>query len=141
MVGGIIIEPMVLRKADRVSTPHLKTYGFFFWVVCLDLSESVVCESFLDLSFCELIFGGLGGVDGITPGSTCFLLLLLDGNFELDFFFGLIVSPKLSTKGTTSMSAYSTSPMYFLVLVGCGEFWTGTTSITFLFCPLLDESC
>ena len=80
----------------------------------MDLSESVVCESLLDLSFCELILGGLGGVGGITSGSTCFLLLLLDGNFELDFFFGLLVSPKSSTKGTTSMSAYSTSPLFFL---------------------------
>ena len=65
----------------------------------------------------HLTFGGLGGVGGITSGSNCFLLLLFDGNLELDFFFGLLVSPKSSTKGTTSMSAYSTSPIFLAVLV------------------------
>ena len=70
---------------------------------------------------------------GIASGSICFLLVLLDGNFELDFFFGLLVSPKSSTKGTTSMSAFSTSPILFWGLVVFGEFWIGTTSLTFCF--------
>ena len=109
----MIIEPMVLRNADRAFNAASEDLWGFFWVVCLLLSETVVCESLLVLSFCELFLRGLGGVGGITSGSTCFLLLLFDGNFELDFFFGLLVSPKSSTKRTISMSAYSTSPLFF----------------------------